>query len=156
MADQATLNGREKAGTALRGNVGDFVHDVITLTELQGRLLLVDLREARTRAVRPLAFGVVAVVLLLASFPVALLGLAAVLDAAGLATWAALLIAALIGIGVSGVLGWLAWRTIRTTVAVFKRSGDEFSQNLARIKGVLRSGQRPPEPPARSSRERPR
>jgi hypothetical protein len=142
MVDQATVNGREKAGTALRGNVGDFAHDVLTLAELQTRLLLVDVSEARTRALRPLVFGVVGVVLLLASFPVALFGLAALLELTGLPAWASLLIAAFIGLAVSGVLGLLAWRTIRTTFAVFNRSRDEFLQNLARIKSTLRSGSR--------------
>ncbi|HUG89712.1 MAG TPA: phage holin family protein [Planctomycetaceae bacterium] len=143
MADQATVNGRgQKAGTALRLNVGDFAHDVLTLGELQGRLLLVDLREARNRALRPLVLGVVGVVLLLSSFPVLLLGLAWLIALTGLPLWASLLIAAAIGVAVSGVLGWFAWRTIRTTFAVFERSRDEFSQNLTWIKSVLRSGSR--------------
>lgn len=144
MADQATMNGRgQKAGTALRSNVGDFAHDILTLSELQGRLLLVDLKEARTRALRPLALGVVGAVLLLASFPVAMFGLAELLALTGLPTWAALLISAAVGVVISGLLGWLAWRTIRSTFTVFSRSRDEFSQNLTWIKSALRSGTHP-------------
>jgi uncharacterized membrane protein YqjE len=142
MADQAAVNGRGKAGTALRANMGDFVHDVITLAELQARLVAVDAGEARARAIRPLILGVVGIVLLLASFPVALLGLAWLLAESGLVLWAALLIAAAAGVIVSGLLGWLAWRTIRTTFTVFRRSGDEFSQNLGWIKSVLRGSRR--------------
>ena len=151
MADQTTMNGRgQKAGTALRSNVGDFVHDILTLSELQGRLLLVDAQQARDRAIRPAVLGAVAAVLLLASFPVALFGVAELLTLAGLPTWAALLISAGIGIVVSGLLGWLAWRAIRSTFQVFDRSREEFSQNLTWIKSALRSGTRPSRSVART------
>jgi uncharacterized membrane protein YqjE len=141
------MNGRgQKAGTALRSNVGDFAHDILTLSELQGRLFLVDLQEAKNRAIRPIALGVVGVVLLVASLPVALLGLAELLVLAGLPQWAAFLVAALVGILASGVLGWMAWRSIRTTFAVFERSRDEFSQNLTWIKAALRSSSRQQRP----------
>ena len=153
MAGQATVNGRgdQKAGTALRTNLGDFAHDVLTLAELQGRLLVVDLNDARARAVRPLALGLIGLVLLLATFPVALLGLAWLLSLTGLPLWACLLIAAGAGLMCSGLLGWLAWRTLRTTFAVFDRSREEFTQNLSWIKSVLRSGSRRPVERASSS-----
>ena len=109
-----------------------------------GRLLLVDVQEVSRKTLRPLILGVTGAMLLLASFPVLLFGLAWLLSLTGLAMWASLLIAAAAGILVSGGLGWFAWRTLRTTVAVFERSRDEFSQNLTWIKTVLRSGSRRP------------
>ena len=52
MVHQATINGRHTAygGPRMGRSLAGLGHDVLTLAELQARLLAVDLSEGRTRA----------------------------------------------------------------------------------------------------------
>ena len=147
MADQATVNANggvasrvpinSPAGSMI-GNVAEFGHDLATLGELQAKLAVVDLKEATGRAIVPAALAAGALMLVLASLPVALLGVAALLvvDARHGPGWA-LLATAGATLVVAVVLAVLAIPALRRSFASLDRSREELARNVAWIKTVL-------------------
>jgi hypothetical protein len=147
MVHQKTLdktNGKHRTAEpvrTIRRNMAGFAHDVVTLMELQGRLALLDAREAGRRAVFSVAAVVVAGCLLLASLTVGLVALGYLLQqeldlsaAAAFAIAAAIALATTVGLLVFG--GY----QLRRTWAVFERSRRELSQNLNWMKRTLKQG----------------
>jgi uncharacterized membrane protein YqjE len=125
-------------------------HDVLTLAELQARLLAVDLSEGRTRAVRAAALLVGGLLLAIGTVPVLLLGLgwllirqfqwseaAAFLTTSGLAACAACALAA------------FGWKRLQTSLAVLTRSRRELRENIEWLKQALALHAHKP-PPGRS------
>jgi len=144
MSGQATLNGgkpmtEETPARAVARNTGEFLHDLVTLGELQLRLVFIDGQESARGLVWPIAMLVTGAGLALATMPVALIALAVTLtevarftpaQAAGIATLVGFVLALLV-VGV----GWWALKSPRPNA--FDRSGREWRQNLKWIKDAL-------------------
>lgn len=149
MADQKTVNqtfgnGRanddDNAAEELGGNIADFTHDVASLVELQSELFTIDLRDATDISLLPLCIGVSGFLLLLAAFPVLLIGLAYLMVAAWDVTPALAFFATGAGaILISAGIVWLVWIRVCKALAQFNRSQAELKRNFAWIKRRLRS-----------------
>jgi hypothetical protein len=148
MSNQATMNGAranssESAAGAVARSTGEFLHDLVTLGELQLRLLAVDGQEGLTRFLWPVAVILSGLALILAALPVLLIALALTLtelwqftpaQAAGIAAGASLLVSLLLM-----AIGYGGWRA--ASGGMFDRSQREWKQNVRWIKDALqRSG----------------
>jgi hypothetical protein len=156
MVDQASLNEPGWPGPALykrepsaaagvRDGVGDLLHDVVSLSELQAQLLAVDAKESVNKAKLPIALLVGGTVLALGAVPVLLLALGEALY-----LWAdwnrplAYLASGLVGVVVAGIMLYVAWQQTGAVIAVFDRSRVELAENVRWIKYALTRGRRPP------------
>lgn len=124
--------------TAMVENAASFGHDVLTLAELQAKLAAVDLKEAAGHAAIPFAVIAVGATLALGSIPVALMGLAEMLDgathlgpgASRLITAAGALVIGVIALAIAASRLGAAFRSL-------ERTREELSRNLAWIKTVI-------------------
>lgn len=156
MVDQAPLEERGWAGPPLytrqssaaagvRDGVGDLLHDVVSLGELQVQLLAVDARESVEKAKPPIGLLVGGIALALGTVPVLLLSLGEALT-----LWLdweralSYLVSGLVGAAIAGVLLYLAWQQAGAVLAVFDRSRVELAENVRWIKYALTRGRRPP------------
>lgn len=129
--------GQRQPGVAR--NLADFTHDLVTLGELQGRLLLADFRQGRTDAIVAAILLVGAPVLLLAAAPVLLMGISWLLiDLADWPPQAAYLTVAGLTIIVAAIAAWIGYLRIRKAANVFDRSRIELNENLRWIKTALK------------------
>lgn len=128
----------------LRRNVAEVAHDVTAMAELQTKLFLVDLKECRTRGIAGALLGVVALILFLGSVPVALAALGLLLsETAGWPLSAALGCVFGVGLLITLLLFWIAWRRLKSTFAALERSKEELQRNLEWFKTVLRNDPSP-------------
>src|SRR5512134_2788750 len=67
---------RQSAAAGVREGVGDLLHDIVALSELQAQLLAVDARDSAQKAQMPLALFGAGIAFGLGAVPVLLLGLA--------------------------------------------------------------------------------
>jgi uncharacterized membrane protein YqjE len=150
MADQATVKGSVSPtyqsgnvatngnGPGVVGSIADFGNDVATLIELQAKLAALDLKECKTRAVVPLIVAAAAAVLMLASLPVVLLGVADLIARAlNIAPGWAMLLTGLAALAVAGLVGWLSVKEITRSLEPLRRTNEELVRNLAWIRTVL-------------------
>ena len=143
MVDQAPLkstNGRsESPPRAVARSAAEFVHDVLTLAELQGKLLVVDVETGLQKLIWPAAGLVVGVVLALCCVPLGLAAIALAIDETtrltlaqsfGVVLGGAALVASVLIVGAVMYLrhGW----------NMFDRSRSELSRNLQWSKDMLR------------------
>jgi uncharacterized membrane protein YqjE len=141
MANQASVN---LDGSAVNqpegvvGNITEFGNDVMTLVELQAQLAALDFKEAMSRATVPLILIVVGAALLLASLPVALMGIAWLLASAFSLSigWAALL-TAVVTAAVTAIVAFVALRRLLGALDSFRHSREELARNIAWIRTVL-------------------
>lgn len=155
MDRETTVNGRDDHGSpsqALAQSAAGITHDLLTIAELQTRLLVADLRRLAQAALWGLAAWVAAVALLFALVPTALAGagllLAAALDQSpgvGL-LWVAL--GATIVLAILIVVGW--WQ-FRRQLESLQRSRQELDKNLALVKRILSNYAHRPQDAAGSS-----
>lgn len=142
MDHQTTLNGRTSEASpaaAVSRNLADFLHDLLTLGELQLQLLGADLKEAFQRILPPIGFIIAAIVLVAASVPLLLMGVVWVLVLrAGLSQDVAFFVTAGGGILIAAILGFLAWQGIQRLGPIVARSQVELKQNLLWIKHALK------------------
>lgn len=133
-------NGRSTpAPRAVVENLGEFAHDVVTLSELQAKLLVADLNDLKSGAVTPLGIIGLAAVVALGCVPVLLMGIAWMLvDYDVLSRGWAFLAAAAGGILLAIVLGAAGWLGFRRQLAVLERSRTELARNVTWIKSVLK------------------
>jgi formate hydrogenlyase subunit 3/multisubunit Na+/H+ antiporter MnhD subunit len=118
--------------------VGELLHDAISLAELQAELFKIDCREGMRRALVPLVLLFSAAILALGSVPIVLIFVAEVLIEGGhFSRTAAFLIAAAMGLGIAGAVGWAGWSYSRRSARMFRRSAEELTRNLAWIKRVV-------------------
>jgi len=137
MADQTTLNATHH-NEGVVGRVAGFGNDVFTLGELQAKLAAADLKECVEHAVTPLIAIVLGVALFLAALPVALLGAADVLArAASLTPGAAMLITAVVGMAVAGVVLFVFTKRFTHSLQPLRRSREELVRNLSWIRTVV-------------------
>src|SRR5688572_5913699 len=104
-ADVKPMNGRNDNGRselpprAVARSTGEFLHDVTTLAELQGKLLLVDCKQGLSKLIMPIALLVLGIVIALGCVPIALAALAITLvQAAEFSLAAAMGIALAVGV----------------------------------------------------------
>ncbi len=141
-------NGRTPAPRAVVENLGEFLHDVVTLGELQTKLFTADVRDFKSGALVPIALMGLAGVLALGCLPVLLTGLAWLLvDYDVLQRGWAFLVAAAGGLAVTAILGAVGWFWFRRQLAVLSRSQVELERNITWIKSVLKHSGRTPRDP---------
>lgn len=121
-----------------RGATG-LLHDVMTLAELQLKLLAVDAQAATGRAVIPIILIGSAAVFAASALPLLLVALAQVLRyqagwPAALATLTAVVVGLLIAAGL-GVFGYLGLKRCLEPMA---RSREELERNVAWLKNALK------------------
>jgi hypothetical protein len=152
MADQASV--RSRAGGPVRGNgheegiveeVTGLGNDIATLLELQAKLAALDAKETTRKALVPVAAICVSIVLTVSAFTVGLFGAADVLARAF--SWErgsapALLITALIALVIAGATIVVSSLALKSSVAPFRRSAEEFVRNLAWLRTVFVYGGR--------------
>jgi uncharacterized membrane protein YgaE (UPF0421/DUF939 family) len=141
MANQASVNldgSPVNQPEGVVGNITEFGNDVMTLVELQAQLATLDFKEAMTRATIPLILIVVGAAFLLASLPVALLGIAWLLASALTISigWAALLTAVVTAV-VTAIVAFVALRSLLGALESFRHSREELARNIAWIRTVL-------------------
>ncbi len=119
-------------------SVSQYIRDIITLSELQSRLLVIDLKQAARRATGVAVLLVVACGLLAGSFPVLLMAIAyAFVEGKGWPLWAGFLTATVIGVVLSACFGAGGAMLLRGRLAGFERSRRELARNLRWLKESL-------------------
>jgi hypothetical protein len=120
-------------------NVAGLLHDVVELSELQGKLLVHDVRSMSGNVRTALVLALVGAALLLGSLPVALTALAELLvQQAAWSRPAAYGAATAIGAVASVLLLGGAWWRIRRGLAELDRSREELASNVAWLKSMLK------------------
>jgi hypothetical protein len=142
MDGETTMNGNGKAQTKMpdvAASVSDLTHDVIELSELQAKLLILDVKQTSQNARTCLILGAAGACLLLGTVPVALIFLGELLDGLGMSRVAGFGVATLVGIALVATLFGLAWWHVKSGMVSLQRSRDELNRNIAWIKSTLRS-----------------
>jgi uncharacterized membrane protein YqjE len=142
MDHQAKISERNGAppttSNALAHDVGEFAHNVLTLAELQGQLLVADVQECGRRVFVPGLVLITGLALGLTCLPIALAAMALLIAQVFQTSYAAgFLITAAVGAAVSALLSAIGWVQVRKRVAVLGRSQQELVRNLQWIKKVL-------------------
>jgi len=132
----AKSNGSPEARVV--GGIAEFGNDIATLLELQSKLVMLDLKDCRERLILPIALAIVGLAVLLATLPVAMLGIADLVAAALKirAGWAMLLTAGAMLLAATALV-FLSARKIGPGLEAFQRSREELARNLAWIRTVL-------------------
>jgi hypothetical protein len=149
MVDQAkvTPSQSDSPSRAFARNSAEFVHDVITLGELQLSLLKLDVSQVAARMVVPAAALLVGAVIVLSCMPILLAAVAL-----GLVQWLdwtlpqAFFFAMGCGLIVGGAACMYGVFALRRSISVLERSRHELVQNVGWIKQVLKrlGAPRPP------------
>ncbi len=127
-------------------NMAHLLHDAVTLAQLQLRLLMLDCQQLRTKLGAPLIAIGVGIVVALSCVPVALAGIALVFrDVGGLtwleAVWSTFALALVVGVVCVACGVW--W--LRGVSNLFESSRVEWTQNIERLKEMLRRSSHPAE-----------
>jgi hypothetical protein len=143
VGDEETMNGNGRYRTQMpdvAGSVSAVTNNVIELSELQAQLLKLELKKSTRKARTCLIVAIIAICLLLASIPVALLALAELLvDQLDWSRPLAVGVAALIGLLLSAIFAGVAYAIQRSGLMSLQQSHDELKRNLAWIKSALRN-----------------
>jgi len=142
MVDQTEVkpaDGRtELPPRAVARGTAEFLHDVTTLAELQGKLLVVDLRQGVEKLVMPAVLLVIGVVVGLGAVPIALAALALTIKATTeLSLFVTFWIAVAVGVVLSLALALPAYSRLKHGMGMFERSYYEWGRNLKWIKDTL-------------------
>ena len=142
MVHQAAVkNGAHDGASALGENFSRFAEDLTSLTELQLRLLAVDVRDAKQRSGVAAALLVGGGILMLGCIPVLLLGIAQLLIE--FAQWpasGAYACVSVAGLLIGGGVGYAGWRKLMSAAGTLSRSREELVETLQWIKRALRPG----------------
>jgi len=143
MVDQAQVTAAssetELPPRAVARGTAEFLHDVATLAELQGKLVIVDFREGMGQLLAPVLALCLGAILSLGCVPIAFATLALLLQrSASLSLPAAFGISLLAGVVLSGVLVFSALLALKSKIRIFDRSFYEWGRNLKWIKDTLR------------------
>jgi uncharacterized membrane protein YqjE len=139
-AHQSTFSSTQSAAR----NMAHLLHDAVTLAQLQLRLFVLDFQQAGARLRGPtiaIGFGGI---LALISLPVALIGIVFLLtDIAHLtrveAVWVTFALALIVAVASIGCGIW--W--LRSTTCLFESSRVEWTQNIERLKEMLKRSSHP-------------
>lgn len=143
MFRQTTLNSKheeqKESAAELGPGVGELVHDLIELIELQFQLLAVDLKEGRARAFMPVFLGGMAMMLFLGALPVLLFGAGWLLAiSTELSMPTAFAVVGCITLVLSALLTVTAYYQLAHIMQIFQRSQRELNSNLRWIKRTLK------------------
>jgi len=143
MVDQAQVTPTEERTElpprAVARGTAEFLHDVLMLAELQGKLALVDFREGTGKVLISVIALVMGVAWGLGCFPIALVALAVALkESTALSLSASFGIALLVGLGLSALLAIPALLALRAELHMFDRSLTEWRRNLQWFKDTLK------------------
>jgi hypothetical protein len=145
MVDQAQVEPRreptpgDSPQRAVARNAAEFVHDVVTLVELQASLLKIDLSQCLAGLIVPGAVLVVGAILVLSCVPILLASVALLLVETLDWSYAQAFFCSLGGGLLVGGIACLAGAVyIRRSFRQLERSRTEFIQNFNWIKQVLR------------------
>jgi len=150
MADQTSVNnGPGTPGASpVEGvftNLAEFSGNLVTLSELQGKLAAIELRHCIKEATWPAAMIAVACVIALGSLPVLLIGVAEwLVRALGITHASALLLSGVGALLIAAILIGVAIPMLRRSFTHFQHTRDEFRRNIAWIKTVLTHSGRSP------------
>ena len=156
MVDQAQVTGTEDRGElppqAVARGATEFLHDVVTLAELQGKLVLLDFREGLAKLVTPVVAVFAGAAIGLGCVPIALAALALLLQEITTLSLAACFgISLAVGLFACGVLTIVAFGVVKSGLKMFDRSLYEWGRNRKWIKDTLKrlsqSGLPPPRTP---------
>jgi hypothetical protein len=156
MVDQTKMTGRTNGrGTdrhpsasgstrSAARNMAHLLHDAVTLCQLQLRLLALDCQQLRSKLGISLAALAIGTILALSCVPVALAGIALLFrDVAGFtrleAVWSTFALTLVVGAVCIGCGVW--W--LRNVSNVFEASRVEWTQNIERLKEMLRRSSHP-------------
>lgn len=142
MAYQTTVeghNGRDEAPAAVFArNFSDCARDIVSLAELHGQLLSLDIKQTVRQAAAPTVLLVLGLALLMAMLPVLLMAVAyAFIEGLGWPHWAGFLLAAGIGLLVGGGLAAVAYVLYRSSLTGLERTRKELADNLRWLKDSL-------------------
>lgn len=140
MAHQTSMNGQriDETAAAVGENVANLASDLISLTELQAKLAVLDLQETSSQAVWPAAVLTGGACLFLGTIPVLLLGCSGWLaKGAEISSEAAMAIVSLIALLIAGGCVWWGYAGVKQAVRVLERSREEFQANLRWIKKAI-------------------
>jgi uncharacterized membrane protein YqjE len=154
MSSRVEENGHSAGGSAAR-SVGQILHDILTLAQLQGQLFVLDARDAAVKVQRPILMLAAGAVLAICAVPIALVGIALLLiDAAQLSRLAAFWITFVFAIFVAASLMAYAIAWFRKPPGLFEYSREELANNIERVKEMLHRSNPPASPgiPRHSSR----
>jgi uncharacterized membrane protein YqjE len=152
MSSRVQENGHSAGGSAAR-SVGQILHDIVTLGQLQAQLFVLDARDAGVKFQRPILGLAVGAVLAVCSVPIALVGIALLLiDVAQLSRLAAFWITFVFAIFVAAALIAYAIAWLRKPPGLFEYSREELGNNLERVKEMLHNSGSASSIPRQSSR----
>lgn len=146
MAYQTSMNGQRIDETAVNvgGNVANLASELLTLTELQAKLALIDLKESTAKALIPALLAIGGICLFLGTVPVLLLGISGALAESGaLSPVAAMLLTSLVAAALAGACAWFGYVKVKDSLGVLNRSREEFEANLRWIKKAIQQSSRP-------------
>lgn len=144
-------NGSNSPPLAVARGTGELLSDALTLAELQGQLLVIDVQGDLRRLIAPAVLLVAGTVLAVSCWPILLVALALGFMAAwNLAPWLAFLLALGCGLLLAAILiaagAWL----LRHNLKFLVRSRAQWKQNVKWFKSVVRrlgaSSSRPASP----------
>jgi len=139
-AQNTKVNGRtELPPQAMARNSAEFLSDVATLAELQGKLAVVDLKEGTAKLTTAVVLLGAGIVIALGSVPIALAALAlAINEFARLSPAASFGIALLVGLVLAAVLALPAFYALKKNVWMFERSRHEWHRNLQWLRDTMK------------------
>jgi hypothetical protein len=164
MVDQAQItptseiraSGRtELPPQAMARNSASFLGDFATLAELQGKLLVVDLREGVNKLIGSVVLLLAGAIIALGCVPVAIATLALLIDelTTNLSPAACFGIALLAGLVLAAALAIPGFIAVKKGLWMFERSRTEWRKNMQWLKDTMhRASGRSSCPPAGSSR----
>jgi len=146
MVDQAqitTKNGKnghsELPPRAVARSTAEFLHDVTTLVELQGKLFVVEMKEGTAKLLVPIISLLIGAALALGCIPIALAALALMLKELTTLTLATCFgISLAIGLFIALVLVIVAFGVVKSGLKMFDRSLYECGRNMKWAKDTLK------------------
>lgn len=143
MVDQTPINGSAKRAEppsrAVARSTGELLEDLLTLAELQFKLLVLDLQQGVWRLAVPAAAVVAGSLVALGCIPVALAAAALCLDeATSLSVAQAFGLSLLGGVVFAGILAGSGWTYLRYRLDIFERTRTEWQQNSQWVRTALK------------------
>jgi len=138
MVDQAPVN-RGNPAKKFGRNISGYAHDILTLGELQLRLLAVDLRDGSSAAGLGLGAIVAGVLAAVGAIPLIFVTMAlALVEFADWSWTAAFGVSALVGLLFGAAAAYFGWKRLLSAGKTFGRSKAEAVETLRWIKESLR------------------
>ena len=122
---------------AVAKNAGEFVHDVVTLAELQAALFKEEMSTGLFRLLRVVGVFVIAFAIAVSCLPIALIAVAYLFHAYGWSLAASFAWSTAIGLLVALACGGTGWMLFSRSKPVLMRSKRELQQNVSWLKQVL-------------------